>query len=58
MCEKAVREAVNEVSGVTDVRADRKEERVWVSCSSEVSPQQLMEAIQSNGKFRARLVQE
>ncbi len=58
MCEKAVREAVNEVSGVTDVRADRKEERVWVSCSSEVSPQQLVEAIQSNGKFRARLVQE
>ena len=58
MCEKAVREAVNEVSGVTDVRANRKEERVWVSCSSEVSPQQVVEAIQSNGKFRARLVDE
>ena len=58
MCEQAVREAVNEVSGVTDVRADRKEERVWVSCSSEVSPQQVVEAIQSNGKFRARLVEE
>jgi len=58
MCEKAVRETVSEVSGVTDVRIDRKEERVWVSCSSEVSPQQVVEAIQSSGKFRARLIKE
>ena len=58
MCEKAVRETVSEVSGVTKVRVDRKEERVWVSCASEVSPQQVVEAIQSNGKFRAKLVEE
>ncbi len=58
MCEKAVRETVSEVSGVTDIRVDRKEERVWVSCSSEVSPQQVVAAIESSGKFHAKLVEE
>ncbi len=40
-----------------DVRVDLKEKRVWVSCRVEVSPQQVVEAIESNGKFRAELVE-
>lgn len=58
MCEKAVRETVSKVSGVTDVRVDRREQRVWVSCTAGVSPQQVVDAIQSDGNFRARLAEE
>ena len=55
---KAVRETVSEVSGVTNVRVDLKKERVWVSCRGEVSPQHVVDAIESNGRFRAALVED
>jgi hypothetical protein len=42
---------------VTGVRVDLKEKRAWVSCGSEVSPEQVVAAIESSGRFEAKLVE-
>jgi hypothetical protein len=41
---------------VTEVGVELKEKRVWVSCGAEVSPQQVVGAIESAGKFRAKFL--
>ena len=56
--EQAVREAVSKVPGVTDVRVEMKEKRAWATCSSEVSPDQIVAAIQLGGRFQAEFVEE
>jgi hypothetical protein len=43
---------------VTDVRVDLEEKKAWVSCSPDVSAKQLVAAIEANGKFHAKLVEE
>ena len=43
---------------MTDVRVDLEEKKAWVSCGPGVSAQQVVAAIEANGRFHAKLVEE
>jgi len=55
-CEKGITQAVGRLTGVIAATADRIKKEARVTCDAEaVTPDQIVAAIQSAGKFQAEL---